>query len=67
VAGAEATGTGGGGDSGQTARERRRGREMRAKGYLREICAGVVFFIRGIFVIYMMYVEWVASPPTQNQ
>jgi hypothetical protein len=68
VAEAEATGTGGGGDSGQTARERRRGREMRAKGYLREICAGVgFFFIRGIFVTYMMYVEWVASPPTQNQ
>jgi hypothetical protein len=48
------------------ARERRRGREMRAKGYMPKICAGVDFFIRGILVTYMMYVEWVASPPTQN-
>jgi hypothetical protein len=26
-----------------------------------------VIFIRGIFITHMLYVEWVASPPTQNQ
>jgi hypothetical protein len=25
------------------------------------------YLVRGIFVTYMMYVEWVASPPTRNQ
>jgi hypothetical protein len=25
------------------------------------------FFVRNIFISQMIYVEWVASPPTQNQ
>jgi hypothetical protein len=29
--------------------------------------AGLLYIVRGIFVTYMMYVEWVASSPTQNQ
>jgi hypothetical protein len=30
-------------------------------------CAGLLYVVRGIFVTDMMYVEWVASPPTRNQ
>jgi hypothetical protein len=30
-------------------------------------CAGSVYIAKGIFVTYMIYVEWVASPPTRNQ
>jgi hypothetical protein len=30
-------------------------------------CAGSLHVARGIPVTYMMYVEWAASLPTQNQ
>jgi hypothetical protein len=30
-------------------------------------CASSVYAVRGIFITYMMYVEWVVSPPTRNQ
>jgi hypothetical protein len=53
----------------------RRGREREASASLVIALCVIVVKInhvreemsKGIFVTYMMYVEWVASPPTQNQ
>jgi hypothetical protein len=60
-------GSGGFGSGGleRGGRDLRRSEALRGRKKVEKRC--VAGFVRGIFVHEMMYVEWMASPPTQNQ